>query len=156
MTVIHVIFLQYEEEEEEEYLEEEAEETIAEPKKEPEPPKSAHPHPPPSNVPPLRRKSSANYRAYAVEPHDKVSFHALQSLCVLKHESSTVYLLSLQDLDIRCRILVLVSLRFLSSMSLVILEIHWKACRMCVSTTVTFNRFHFTTHWQGTPSVLDN
>ncbi|XP_048374149.1 troponin I, cardiac muscle isoform X2 [Sphaerodactylus townsendi] len=36
------------------------------------PPKPAPRAPPPAAVPPpLRRKSSANYRAYAVEPHDK-------------------------------------------------------------------------------------
>ncbi|XP_032093468.1 troponin I, cardiac muscle [Thamnophis elegans] len=59
----------YEEEEEEEYIEEEAQETIVETKKAPVAPKPA---PPPATVPPLRRKSSANYRAYAIEPHDKI------------------------------------------------------------------------------------
>ncbi|XP_018421589.1 PREDICTED: troponin I, cardiac muscle [Nanorana parkeri] len=58
------------EEEEQEYEEEEVveeEETEAEPV--PEPPKSA---PPPVTAPPLiRRKSSANYRSYATEPHAK-------------------------------------------------------------------------------------
>ncbi|XP_040181701.1 troponin I, cardiac muscle [Rana temporaria] len=50
-------------EEEEEYEEEEVEE------EEPEPPK---PTPPPVTAPPLiRRKSSANYRSYATEPHAK-------------------------------------------------------------------------------------
>uniref|UniRef100_A0A8C5RC64 Troponin I, cardiac muscle n=1 Tax=Laticauda laticaudata TaxID=8630 RepID=A0A8C5RC64_LATLA len=44
-------------------------------KKAPVVPKSA---PPPATVPPLRRKSSANYRAYAIEPHDKVSSLMLQ------------------------------------------------------------------------------
>ncbi|ETE66695.1 Troponin I, cardiac muscle [Ophiophagus hannah] len=60
----------YEEEEEEEYIEEEEiQETIVETKKAPVAPKPA---PPPATVPPLRRKSSANYRAYAIEPHDKI------------------------------------------------------------------------------------
>uniref|UniRef100_A0A8C6XSQ8 Troponin I, cardiac muscle n=1 Tax=Naja naja TaxID=35670 RepID=A0A8C6XSQ8_NAJNA len=43
--------------------------TIVETKKAPVAPKPA---PPPATVPPLRRKSSANYRAYAIEPHDKL------------------------------------------------------------------------------------
>ncbi|XP_054850075.1 troponin I, cardiac muscle [Eublepharis macularius] len=65
------------EEEEEEYVEEETEETAAEAETEPEPPipeppKPAPRAPPPvAAPPPLRRKSSANYRAYAIEPHDK-------------------------------------------------------------------------------------
>ncbi|KAJ7313946.1 hypothetical protein JRQ81_005771 [Phrynocephalus forsythii] len=54
-------------EEEEEYVEEENEETS----QEPEPTKPAPPPPPPAAPRPLRRKSSANYRAYAIEPHDK-------------------------------------------------------------------------------------
>uniref|UniRef100_A0A670ZI82 Troponin I, cardiac muscle n=1 Tax=Pseudonaja textilis TaxID=8673 RepID=A0A670ZI82_PSETE len=37
------------------------------------------PAPPPATVPPLRRKSSANYRAYAIEPHDKVSASLLST-----------------------------------------------------------------------------
>ncbi|KAM9299403.1 troponin I, cardiac muscle-like [Gastrophryne carolinensis] len=60
------------EEEEEEYVEEEEEEEVeeeAEPEPVPEPPKPA---PPPVAAPPLiRRKSSANYRSYATEPHAK-------------------------------------------------------------------------------------
>uniref|UniRef100_A0A8C6XVT4 Troponin I, cardiac muscle n=1 Tax=Naja naja TaxID=35670 RepID=A0A8C6XVT4_NAJNA len=50
--------------------------TIVETKKAPVAPKPA---PPPATVPPLRRKSSANYRAYAIEPHDKVSGSLLSS-----------------------------------------------------------------------------
>ncbi|KAM3821203.1 troponin I, cardiac muscle [Vipera latastei] len=61
----------YEEEEEEEYIEEEEQETIVETKKVPVAPKHTPP-PPHATVPPLRRKSSANYRAYAIEPHDKI------------------------------------------------------------------------------------
>ncbi|KAF7238887.1 Troponin I, cardiac muscle [Varanus komodoensis] len=68
----HQVGYEEEEEEEEEYVEEETEETITETKPEPPPPpKPAPPPPPPATVPPLRRKSSANYRAYAIEPHDK-------------------------------------------------------------------------------------
>ncbi|CAM4618535.1 unnamed protein product [Lepidochelys kempii] len=61
----------YEEEEEEEDVIEEEEEAAEEGPEEPEPPKPAPPPPPPSSVPLLRRKSSANYRAYATEPHVK-------------------------------------------------------------------------------------
>ncbi|CAM5131180.1 unnamed protein product [Natator depressus] len=60
-----------EEEEEEEDVIEEEEEAAEEGPEEPEPPKPAPPPPPPSSVPLLRRKSSANYRAYATEPHVK-------------------------------------------------------------------------------------
>nr|XP_042703102.1 troponin I, cardiac muscle isoform X1 [Chrysemys picta bellii] len=61
----------YEEEEEEEEVVEEEEEAAEEGPREPEPPKPAPPARPLADVPPLRRKSSANYRAYATEPHVK-------------------------------------------------------------------------------------
>ncbi|XP_074927371.1 troponin I, cardiac muscle, partial [Chelonoidis abingdonii] len=64
---------QYEEEEEEEEEEvvEEEEEAAEEGPQEPEPPKPAPPARSLADIPPLRRKSSANYRAYATEPHVK-------------------------------------------------------------------------------------
>ncbi|XP_065436561.1 troponin I, cardiac muscle-like, partial [Chrysemys picta bellii] len=61
----------YEEEEEEEEVVEEEEEAAEEGPREPEPTKPAPPARPLADVPPLRRKSSANYRAYATEPHVK-------------------------------------------------------------------------------------
>ncbi|XP_069056849.1 troponin I, cardiac muscle [Pleurodeles waltl] len=63
----------YEEEEEEEYVEEEIEEEVEEEEAEmePEPSKPAPPPPPPVTAPPIRRRSSANYRSYATEPQVK-------------------------------------------------------------------------------------
>nr|XP_032662365.1 LOW QUALITY PROTEIN: troponin I, cardiac muscle [Chelonoidis abingdonii] len=60
-----------EEEEEEEEVVEEEEEAAEEGPQEPEPPKPAPPARSLADIPPLRRKSSANYRAYATEPHVK-------------------------------------------------------------------------------------